>query len=331
MIVVSSENVALPSRILVVGSGSIARRHIRNLRSLGVEEIVVWTQRRPEQVGLQELAVDIVSQLPNDCPKYAIVANDTDKHVAVAGALIERGAHVLVEKPLAAGLSREAIQLRELAETSGLIARVAYNLRFLGVFHEIEAVLAAGALGALTMVDIEAGQWLPDWRPGTDYRQSYSAHRERGGGVDLDLSHEVDYMCMLFGSPERSWVHKRNTGVLGIDAPDVFDAIYDFADGLRCTVHLDYLSKPVRRRMRVHGTEGSIECDLANKRLVVRRGNLEQVVDSPDLFDVEATYRAELLDFFLEAAGETASMKLPDLEAGCEVLALLNPPSGRLE
>ncbi|MDO8848030.1 MAG: Gfo/Idh/MocA family oxidoreductase [Coriobacteriia bacterium] len=318
-------SVPVPERVCVVGSGSIAQRHVRNLLAMAVSEVVVVTARdvsEVEEFGDPRVRVEPV--IPANCPRVAIVANATDLHVATARALVAAGAHVLVEKPAAVGPGDDLNALCAEAEAAGATVLVAYNLRFLGVFRRIAELLEGGTLGRRLFARIEVGQWLPDWRPDRPVTELYSASAERGGGVALDLSHEVDYLYMLFGQPV-DWVTRTShTRILGIDAPDVFDGVYSFDDGFSCTVHMDYLERTPRRRIRLVASAGVIECDIIAGTLAVTAGGSTVIDDDPTLFDARGSYTAELEAFFSAITGQTVEgATLPSLEEAARVLELL--------
>lgn len=317
--------VAVPDRVLVVGSGSIAARHVRNLLALGAREVILQTRRDVSSTpSFLDERITVARDLPDDCPKFAIVANDTDRHVSAALELVERGTHLLIEKPIAATVDDDLRLLAAEVHERGLVVRVAYNLRFLPVFREVERLLREGVLGRVLFVRIEAGQHLGAWRPGRAYALGYSASPARGGGAALDLSHELDYMRMLFGHPTVSCVHHAHSGSLGIESADIFDAIYEFPDGPVCSVHLDYLEAALRRRMRIVSTEGVIECDLAAHRLSVDGEAVTQTLDDDALFDTAKTYVDEVVNFLSEASGDAASeVRLPTIADGQAILELL--------
>lgn len=317
----------VPDSVLVVGSGSIAQRHARNMLALGVGEVIVITARDVTDVtDFADPRVRVSAEFPDPCPRYAVVANDTDKHVRTARDLVAVGAHVLVEKPIAAGLSPELEALAAEVAAAGRIVRVAYNLRFLGVMGVIRDALARQLLGQLLFARIQVGQYLPDWRPNRDISAGYSASVGRGGGVALDLSHEVDYMRMLFGQPREWYVRSSATGVLGIEAPDVFDGIYAYGSGFSCTVHMDYLERQARRQIRIVGADGILECDIIGGTIAIGTDAPITAEDSPAIFDTQTTYVAELESFFAECAGEAiAGARLPTLEDAADVLRLLVP------
>lgn len=316
---------SVPDRVLVVGSGSIAQRHVRNLLELGVAGVLVQTARDVSDVeAFADPRVTVVPEMPAEAPRFAIVANDTDRHVATTRALVSRGAHVLVEKPVAVAPDENLTALRDEVASAGVVVRVAYNLRLLGVMRQLRQLLAEGAIGQRLFAHIEVGQWLPDWRSGRRVTEGYSASLERGGGVALDLSHEPDYMTFLFGLPARWCVSTANTGVLGIAAPEVFDGTYTFGDGFSCTTHMDYLERPARRRIRIVGAEGVVECDIIGRTLTVTHGDEVHVYDDPELFDTQGSYIAELEEFFALGGGSTSDAVLPTLDDAARVLELLS-------
>ncbi len=318
----------IPQRVLVVGSGSIAQRHVRNLLAMGVGEVLVLTARDVSDVeSFADARVRILPEVPADCPPLAIIANDTHKHAATARGLVARGVHLLMEKPVADGFSAELDALRDEIREAGVVVRVAYNLRFLGVMDKIAQTLRDRTLGQLLFARIEVGQWLPDWRPNRSLAQLYSASSQRGGGVGLDLSHEIDYMLMLFGTPVHHCVRYSRTGVLGIEAADVFDGIYSFDDGFTCTLHMDYLERSRRRRIRIVGSEGVLECDIPGRSFDIIGACGESHATDEALFDTDATYVRELESFFsaVDGVGEN---DLTTFDEAVEVLAMLSDSRG---
>jgi len=313
---------AVPTRVLVAGSGSIAVRHVGNLLALGVAEVVVVTARDlSANDAFSSPRIRVVDSIPADCPPVALVATDTSRHVSVARELVAAGAHVLVEKPIATRDPREAKLLAEEAAASGRCVRVAYNMRLLGAIRRIGESITAGVIGDVLFARIEAGQWLPDWRPDRDYRQSYSASASEGG-VGLDLSHELDYMCALFGIPSSWKTLRARTGQLQIESEDVFEGLYSYSNGSIVSVHLDYLERVSRRMLRVVGAEGSIECDMIGRRLEVISAQGVSVKRDAELFDISETYVSEVTSFFDEIVG--GPKVLPTIEDGLDVLRLLN-------
>ncbi len=313
-------------KALVAGCGSIGRRHISNLiDSDRIEKIYLYTQNSDCLKGLEERgkvqAVDSLDSVESD---FAVISNDTCKHIDTALVLAERGMDLFIEKPLAHSIDRVDL-LQKIADAKGIKVQVGYNLRFLGIMEYINEQLANDVLGNLHFAKIEVGQYLPDWREGADYRDSYSASAERGGGVALDLSHELDYMRYFFGDPLKWSAMGARVGSLDMNADDVFEGIYLYGNKFICNVHMDCLQRNVKRYIRVEGERGSMVCDFIGKILTISTDSGEIVVNDQGLFDVHMTYVQEL-DHFMDVV-ENKTDPAINLRDGIEVLKLIKDGS----
>ena len=310
-------------KVLVVGCGASGRRHINNLTAIDrIKSITVFTGNKDclNEVNHND-KVTITNSLTNTDADFAIIANDTYKHIDTAIPLAERGIHLFIEKPLSHNLNKTN-ELREIARKKKIKIFIGYNLRFLGAMKYVKEKIAQGVLGRLYFAKIEVGQYLPEWRPARDYRGSYSASAARGGGAALDLSHEIDYMRYLFGDPVQWKVMKTKVSDLEIDSDDIFEGIYQYQDGFICNVHMDYLQKEKRREIRIVGSNGELNCDFVKKRITMSQEKGNNVVeDKESLFDVAQTYRDELVHFIEAIQKDTT----PDitLDDGIRALELL--------
>lgn len=317
--------------VIVVGCGSIGRRHVAALLDMPqVGRVTVVTAFDGCAAALpHDERVHVVGSLGEAEGTHAVVANDTDRHAATAVELLGRGADVLVEKPVAL-TAAEAEHVGAAASRTGAAIRVGYNLRFLPALSWVRDRLADGAIGTPYFARIEAGHDLAAWRPHRDHRESYSAHAARGGSVALDLSHELDYMRFLFGDPADWKVVRSRVADVTVDSDDVFEGVYRWTGGLVVSVHLDYLEPERRRGIRVLGSAGTIECDLAGGRIARTPpdGGTPEVLDDPAMFDVSATYPSELAAFLGATAGAVAgaegadSARLATLDDGVWALRL---------
>ena len=248
-------------RFLICGWGSIGRRHFRNLRALGEDDIVLYRTGRStlESDELQGFAVedDLESALSRHKPDVAIVANPTALHLKVAVPAARAGCHLLIEKPLAESLDR-VDELRQAVDEAGVQVLVGYQYRFHPGLLAVKNLLDDGHLGDPVSVRVEWGEYLPEWHPWEDYRRSYSARRELGGGVLLTLSHPFDYLRWLFGDVTRVVGQVGQSGTLKVDVEDIAEILLRFEGGSTGRVHLDYLRRPPQHRMDVTCTSGSI-------------------------------------------------------------------------
>ncbi len=308
-------------KALVCGFGSIGRRHVRNLARLpGIDSVEVYT-RIPGDSALMELPpkARFIRRPEESNADLCVVANDTSLHVATALEMAKKGMHLFIEKPVSHGLAGT----RRLADTvrrRRLTAAVGYNLRYLGCLGEIRSALRRREIGKLLCARISAGYFLPAWRKGG--RKAYSCFRSKGGGVDLDLSHELDYMRWLFGEPREWKVVKGRSGQVTVDSCDHFDGIYSFPGGFVCGVHLDYLKKEKERVIEITGSRGAISCDLVAGRLRIEcDGKPARLLKGKRYFDLDATYVAEMKDFLACARGKKRA--LCGLEDAIKTLRLL--------
>src|SRR4051812_30871019 len=168
-------------RAVIVGLGSIGRRHLANLRHLLPDaEITVWRQHTAPghgaPVGANKVVYSREAALATE-PQIAIIASPASLHTETAAALAGKGVHLLVEKPLADRLDGTEALLRE-CEEKRLVFMVAYHLRFSDSLREVRELIASGAIGRIMSIRAEVGQYLPEWRPESDYRRGVSAQRK---------------------------------------------------------------------------------------------------------------------------------------------------------
>jgi predicted dehydrogenase len=285
---------------LVVGYGSIGQRHVRLLVELGCEVAVV--SRR--EVEFAPRFASIAAALAARTPEYVVVANETSAHAAAVAELLALGfnGRLLVEKPIGL-LAAKAF------DGAFRVAAAGYNLRF----HPALAALAETvAEERLIAIQIYCGQYLPDWRPGTDYRQAYSADPARGGGVLRDLSHELDYLLWLCGAWRRVAAVGGRFGALNITSDDCWALLLEMERCPAATVQINYLDRPGQRKVIVN-TEHHTYCADLVRSLLARDGETRTFsVDRDDTY--RALHRAVL-------AGDSA--RLCSLADGERVMRLI--------
>lgn len=259
-------------KFLIIGCGSIGRRHLRNLITLGYHDVHVFD---PQLKVLDQVASEFgvithsdLDEALEASPVAVILANPTAFHIPVATKSAEIGAHLFIEKPLSHSMEGVS-ELLTVVREHKLVTMVAYSLRFYQGILLMWKLLDEGEIGKALHVHAEAGQYLPDWRPGTDYRKQYSARSDLGGGVILDLSHEIDYLLWLFGPVQYVSARKAKVSDLEIDVEDTADILMEHSNGVMSSVHLDYLQRIPARSCKVVGSEGTLIWDFASNSVRV--------------------------------------------------------------
>jgi predicted dehydrogenase len=321
-------------RFLVTSLGSIGRRHVSNLRALRPDATIAVLRTHNGAGGAQHPGVDLEFDRLEDAlafaPTASIVASPASLHLALAEALIGAGSAVLIEKPLAAsaaGLRR----FGALAAASGARVAVGYNLRFLPSLAALCKLVHDGSIGEVLSVRAEVGQYLPDWRPGSDYRQGVSGRQALGGGALLELSHELDYLLWMFGTPDSVAAKGGRLGALEIDVEDMIELCLEYESPRRLvSVHLDFLQRAPHRSCRLIGSEGTLVWNAAADKIELYRagsGVWEQLCYP--LADRNQMYIDELREF-LRPAGATDGA-LTSVAEGIGVMAVIEAARASLQ
>jgi predicted dehydrogenase len=281
-----------PATALVIGQGSAGQRHARVLTEIGL--LVSTVSRRP---GAGQFT-SITEALATINPNYVVVATETADHARALAELssIAASARVLVEKPLFGACPDTALSaFKEV--------RVGFPLRLHSGLRQLRAEITGQTV---VSAQIYCGQYLPDWRPDRDYRDTYSSDRAQGGGVLHDLSHELDYACWLFGGCTRLNAISGSLGGLGIQADDSLGVLASFERCPILTLQINYLFRPLRRDCVVVTQDHSYVLDFYGHTLT-RDG---ECIDRDDVAGEALTRR--LHQSFLDGADD-----LPDAcEAG---------------
>jgi predicted dehydrogenase len=291
-------------RSLVVGFGSIGRRHVRNLRRLQPKgEIAVWRQTgRPvadaEAIGMVDRVFSSLDEALEWRPGLAIVCTPAPNHVTVGLPLARAGIPLLVEKPLA-DRQEPADALVACCAHGSVPLMVAYNLRFYAPLMALREAAQSGRVGRVLEVRAEVGRYLADWRGGADYRQGISGRAELGGGVLLELSHELDYVRWILGEPSSLVAEVGRLSDLEIDVEDTAEVLLRFPEGTLAHVHLDMLQRAPRRLCQVIGSEGTLRWDLADHSVQIYQASTGQwaILVPASERALEESYTAELRHF----------------------------------
>lgn len=247
-----------------MGIGSIAKRHIRNLSSvcgkLGYE-VQIDAYRRSTVIaeGVSRIYTQI-DDVPNDYDAI-FITNPTDMHLDSLKQFHEKGKNFFIEKPIVSLDQLDAAKEFKIRNDS--VYYIAAPLRYNAVIQWIEENVNPTDVISIRSI---SSSYLPDWRPGQDYRKTYSAHKDMGGGVSIDLIHEWDYLTYLFGWPNEIYSLIGKKSNLEIDSDDFAVYIAEYADKI-IELHLDYFGRKVIREVQLFTKDETIIGDIANNKI----------------------------------------------------------------
>jgi len=312
----------------------MGRRHLGNLRKLGTRRLAASD---PDAERLKTVAEAIAAERFADFdtalsafkPEVVFICTPPVVHVEQALSAIRNGADVFIEKPLsdrAQGLEA----LRAEACQRGRVVQVGYNLRFNPGIKALKRLLDEGAAGQILWARAEVAQYLPDWRPWQDYRQSYTARRELGGGIILDASHEIDYMLWLLGRPCELTCMAGQVGGLEVNVEDCATILLRLASGAQVDIHMDFVQRTASRSCVLAGDRARLEWDYARNQLrILRAERPDETIEYE--FESNQMYLAEVEDFFSRVHHrEVANHSLREAELTLQVaLAALKSAAER--
>ena len=293
--------------ILLCGLGSIGQRHFRHFRRAGVQRIDTYrtgngTLDLADDVRPDNQYDDLAAALARG-PQAVIVANPTSHHVEVASAAAAAGAHLLIEKPLSHGLDG-CTELLAQARKRQLVVAAGCNLRFHPLIGELRRIVRAGELGKPVMARAHFGAWLPAWHPWEDYRSSYAARRDLGGGARLTQIHEIDYLLWLLGPAQQIVGDSIGLSVIGTDVDEASACVFRHASGALSVVSLSLCQQPPSRTVHVAFESGTVEVDLIGGDMITRPASGDPSrFATPDDFDIDHTYADQTRAFIDAVAG----------------------------
>ena len=254
--------------LLIVGYGSIGKRHAKLARGLFPHaKIVVLRHKTCEELKNQYIdhCVTNLEDAIKFKPQIAVIANPASHHLNIAYPLAELGVHLLIEKPIS-NSSNNVLKLINKCKLKKSILMVGYNLRFMESLKKFREILKKNAIGKILSVRCEVGSYLPSWRPDSDYKSTVSAREELGGGVLLELSHDIDSLIWLFGDVKwvSSSIHRQSN--LKIDTEDTAYITFglsgtDNKNNIVANLNMDFTRHDTTRFCKVIGQLGTLYWD----------------------------------------------------------------------
>lgn len=292
--------------IAIIGYGSIGKRHEKNCLRLGHR-------------------VDVLSRhegrkLTRDSYDLVIICSKTSEHLTDVKKFKNFSANFLVEKPLAA-TSKGAVEIKKIL--SGKKVRVGYCLIFNPIVEKVKDIVSKNTLGDIFFAQIYAGSYLPSWRTGEDYRKRYSARAKEGGGVALDLIHEINYTRYFFPDKINSvWAYQGKVSNLEITSSDLAHFVLLMKAQI-VTISLNYFQLLPERYIKLVGSIGTLVADLVGKKVEVFDKAGRKIISRKFDFDTNQMYIDEVVSMTKFISGEEKQKEILGLDQAIADLKII--------
>ena len=277
-------------KILIIGLGSIAHKHVAAMRNLNLDcEVHALRSSKSSPVIEGIKSCYSLDEVPLDI-KFILISNPTYMHLKTIKEVSRFGVPLFIEKPPIDSLI-QIKKLVKLIKTLEVPTYTAFNLRF----HPVVQWLKEN-IKSYNVIEVNAycGSYLPDWRPDKDYRKIYSAQKELGGGVHLDLTHEIDYLLWIFGDPMSTMASRRKISDLEIDSIDSAKYWMEY-ENFTVSLTLNYFRRDSKRLIEIITNQTTLECDLLSMKIIDVRKN--QVIFESPAFTIPNTYEEQMKYF----------------------------------
>lgn len=294
-------------KVLFIGLGSIGTRHLKNLNAIAQErgiELAVHALRSsprelPEDVSALIEKQCFANDETDDFYDVVFVTNPTNQHFETIKAFSGKAGAFFLEKPI---FESDEYSLDECGLT-GKTAYVACPMRHSETFRQLKKAIEGKRVYSARMI---CSSYLPEWRPNADYRKVYSAHKEMGGGVSIDLIHEWDYFIDLFGFPQECFNLQGRYSDLEINSEDLSIYIARYPNML-VELHLDYFGRTYRRTAELFTQEGTITADFGVRTVTLANGDVINCAE-----DTNEWYIHEMNHFLDYVLGLGGNMNPPE-------------------
>ena len=287
------------NKIAIVGLGSIGKRHLRLIKKIrpNLDVTLIRSGAKPpsKDENLAERVVFSIEDALSYGIQAAIISSPAPFHVEQAIALLKSGVHLLIEKPLS-DRSNNLKDLVNLSRNNNSKVLIGYALRFDPAANKFKKIIDSNTIGDFLHINIECGSYLPEWRPESDYKKSVSALSYLGGGVLLELSHELDYLHWFFGKPSCVFSKLNNSNILDIDVEDQADMIFMSNSKIPVIMQLDFNRRHSLRICKLQTTMGELVWNAVEKSVEWKPhiGEIEkEIID----FDSDFIYKKQLENF----------------------------------
>ena len=311
------------TNVLIVGYGSIGKRHLENFLQFKDIRLTVYTKRNDLQL-LKKKGIKVSNSL-TEClkenPDVGVIANETSLHIPIAIKLAKEGLDLFLEKPLSNSL-KDVEKLHTIIKKKKLITQMGCNLRFHPCIKKIKSMIEQQKIGKIISAQVQTCSYLPDYHPWEDYRKGYAARKDLGGGVLLTQIHEIDYMYWLFQEVENVISMSGKLSDLDITAEDYVSSLLKFKNKIIGELHMDYFQRPDFRSCKIRGTKGEIYWNSDNNSVNIYRMDKKRWKTELEVKNYQRNFSyAEQLKHFLKCVKQRKET-INDIEQGIATLKI---------
>ena len=300
--------------ILIIGLGSVAKKHISAIRQLQPDAVLYALRSGYDSENHDNIHNIYSLDEIKVTPEFILIANPTALHEGLIVKCLKFGCPLFIEKPVLSTL-KNADAIIGLIQRSGINTYVSCNMRFHPAIQFLKSYLELNKL-TINEVNIYSGSYLPEWRQSRDFRTIYSAHANMGGGVHLDMIHELDYCVWLFGAPDNVKSEKRSVSSLAIDSIDFaqFTLLYP---SFSVNLTLNYYRRDAKREIEVLTSEDTITVDMIGNKI---SSKVSGICLFQKEFKMIETYK-EQMSYFIDCI-QSRKQPMNDIEFGIEILKI---------
>ena len=282
---------------LVIGGGSIGKRHLKNIFKLGERDLFCYKRSYDKDFEKEYNCKVITSYDAAKLlkPDILYICNPTSLHHKGLSWAQYLEAHIFMEKPLTDNEHNLHTALQNWKKQR--VFFIGFVMRYHPLVKILKEKIDSKVIGDVFSARFEFGSYLPNWHPWENYKEGYAAIKSLGGGVINTVTHELDLILFLFGNPKSVFATKANLGHLQIDVEELSESVFNYPWGF-ATMHMDFLQKDYDRQIKILGTEGKIIWNWRENAITIERYNEPKEIIDLKIDDFNQLYIEELNDFF---------------------------------
>jgi len=259
-------------KVLVVGLGSMGKRRIRNLLSLGYKDIIGFDIRKDRRNEAEKKyginTVSSISQALKNNPEVMIISTPPDKHSKYANIAIQQNIHFFTEVNL---FSQDVKNHIKKLKTKKIVGVPSCTMIFHPVITKLEQLIRNNTIGKILTVHHHYGHYLPNWHPWEDYRSFYVSKKQTGAAKEI-VPFELVWLLHLFSNIKSVFGNIEKISNLHSNIDDIYQILLKFKNGVQCVLVVDVFSQPSFSETKIIGEKGTILCYYNKLMLKISHG-----------------------------------------------------------